>query len=152
MLLFAILYSCKSSYHIDMKYAKAIDYLHRETDIIPFHVVDTLVYVSQINRFKSNSDMKQDLTFIDSLDRMDLKYRFNDTYYFFKQGSKAGKYNVYFSKPIENELFVEVVNNKGKITYPHDYLTSFNSTYIYLFLFNEKNEILSVTRHENINN
>jgi len=77
-----------------------------------FHVVDTLIYISQVNLFKEKPKLKNNLKQLDSLDSLDKKYTFKNEYHCFNQTDNSSNVNLCFSKPIKNILLAESVNNR----------------------------------------
>lgn len=140
--IFAILncfISCKPAFNeIDNKYNVALKYFKNKVgEDKPYHVVDSLIYISQTNLFKQDvNDVERNLSELDSLELLDAKYGFEKEYYEFNLTNEVEpKFNLYFSKPIKNKLMVELINNKGNLTHSYSYLTSFNDSKLYVFTF-----------------
>lgn len=150
ILVLVTIWSCKTSLcNIDVKYKKAIGYLHNSSVYGEnFHLVDTLFYISRTTLFKQKGNVREGLKQLDSLELLDKKYMFPATYYdfCFKDNYLNASKNIYFSKPIENTLLIEVINNKGNINHSYDHLTSYNTTDILYFEFSDDNEIINVKK------
>jgi len=144
--------SCRTIKPLDDKYNAAKNFLRKDLGNDSFYVVDTLVYISQVNWFKDKQEVNKDLAQLDSLENLDEKYFFKNEYYPFNKEKKDGINNVYFSKPIKNVLDVEVISNKGNRDNSYKYLTSFNTSVLYRFTFNESNKIINVVKEERIYN
>jgi hypothetical protein len=152
ILLLFLLYACSCktvNYQVDNKYKAALNFLdenlHKQ-----YHVVDTLIYISQVNRFKATSDVKKGLSALDSLEALDNKLKFEKEYYNFNRKQRSAGLNVYFSKPTGNKLDVEVMENRGTTKHPYEYLASFNTSVIYTFIFNDSEVIIDVDKQEMI--
>ena len=153
ILIFLVFCSCKTIYQLSNdKYNLVINYFNINLKEQPFHIVDTLIYISQTNSFKERKVIKNYLSQIDSLENLDKKYRFKNEYYKFNKNEKLAINNVYFSKPIGNILDVEIVNNRRNYKNNHKNLTSFGSSFMYRFRFNKKSEIVEVNVMEHIYN
>ena len=153
IIIFLIFCSCKTINNLSNdKYNQAINYLSINLTEQPFHIVDTLIYISQTNRFKERKGIENNLAQIDSLENLDKKYRFKNEYYKFNKNEKLAINNVYFSKPIGDILDVEIVNNRGNYKNKHKNLTSFGTSFMYRFKFNKKCEIEKVNVMEHIYN
>jgi hypothetical protein len=147
--IFLCLFSCKTvKYSFDKKYHPVIIFLHNNFKNESFHVVDTLVYLSQTNRFVEGNNLAQ----LDSLESLDIKYSFLNEYYHLGEKRKSAINNVYFSKPIFDYLDIEIINNKGNINNSYKYLTSFNTSKIYRFKFNKNNEVVNISKINKIYN
>lgn len=138
----------------DDRYTAAISYLNEEMEDKPFQVSDTLVYISQTTWFNINRkpDSINDIDYIAHLESLDNLYNFKNEYHSFKKSNSLAKFNVYFSKPIDNYLDAEVVNNRGRTNDSHSSLTMFNTTTVYRFTFNNRNEVISVKMQKLIYN
>ena len=66
--------------------------------------------------------------------------------------NKNASYNLYFSKPINDELNIEIVDNRKNTNNSHKLLTYFGVSYIYTFKFDKSDKIISVDKIEYLNN
>ncbi|MUV03368.1 hypothetical protein GN157_06560 [Flavobacterium rakeshii] len=159
-LFLVLIYSCSvvhsdvANKSIDGKYDAALTYLEKHMQDKPFQVADTLVYISQTAWFNINRkpDSINDIDYIAHLESLDNLYNFKNEYHSFKKSNSLAKFNVYFSKPIDNYLDAEVVNNRGRANDSHSSLTMFNTTTVYRFTFNNRNEVISVKTQKLIYN
>ncbi|MEE1897998.1 hypothetical protein V1389_06615 [Flavobacterium rakeshii] len=157
-LFLVLIYSCSvvhsdvANKSIDGKYDAALTYLEKHMQDKPFHVVDTLVYISQTIWFEKKPALVDGYDYILNLERLDSIHQFKNEYHSFKKSNSLAKFNVYFSKPIDNYLDAEVVNNRGRANDSHSFLTMFNTTTVYRFTFNNRNEVISVKTQKLIYN
>ena len=124
------------------------------------NVVDSLMYISQMVFFDDFNNNKKgveyNLKIIDSLERVDTKYQFKNEYSISLKNIRDDrvntKYNLYFSKPINDVLSVEIIDNSGNKENTHAFLTMFGASVIYTFVFNSENEIGEVNKKDIIYN
>lgn len=162
-LTFTILYSCKTIEIQDnnKRYLNAYKFISKEKEYKEkgINTVDTLFYISQVIKFeklKKVNDLKYNNCVIDSLEKIDEKHQyekiFSNEIKKLKLNNKNASYNLYFSKPINNELNVEIVDNRKNTNNSHKLLTYFGVSYIYTFKFDKSDKIISVDKIEYINN
>lgn len=162
-IIFTILSSCKTTeiQNNNERFLKAYEFISKEKEYKEkgINTVDTLFYISQIMKFeklKKENDLKYNNSVIDSLEKIDEKYQyekvFSNEIKKLKLNNKNASYNLYFSKPINNELNVEIVNNRKNINNTHKFLTFFGVSYIYTFRFDKSGKLISVDNIEYINN
>lgn len=158
---FTILSSCKTIeiQNNNERFLKAYEYISKEYEEKGINTVDTLFYTSQIIKFeklKKENDLKYNNHIIDSLEKIDEKYQYEKV--FSKEikelriNNKNASYNLYFSKPINDELNVEIVDNRKNTNNSHKFLTYFGVSYIYTFKFDKSGKIISVDKIEYISN
>ncbi|MBL7866383.1 MAG: hypothetical protein JNM71_00020 [Flavobacterium lindanitolerans] len=162
-IIFTILSSCKTIeiQNNNERFLKAYEFISKEKEYEEkgINTVDTLFYISQIIKFeklKKENDLKYNNHIIDSLEKIDEKYQyekvFSNEIKKLKLNNKNASYNLYFSKPINDELNIEIVDNRKNTNNPHKLLTYFGVSYIYTFKFDKSDKIISVDKIEYFNN
>jgi len=157
------LYSCKpiENPNNNKRYLNAYKFVSKDKEYKEkgINTVDTLFYISQTIKFeklKKANDLKYNNSVIDSLEKIDEKYqyekKFSNEIKKLKLNNKNASYNLYFSKPIDNELNVEIVDNRKNTNNSHKFLTFFGVSYIYTFKFDKSDKIISVDKIEYLNN
>lgn len=160
---FLTLCSCKTQglQNNNAKYLNAYELLSKEDHFREkgINVVDTLFYIPQIIKFeklKKQNNLIYNKRILDSLEKVDEENLHEKIYSYevaiLKKNNKKALYNLYFSKLFDDELFVEIVNNKNNIVNSHKFLTYFGVSYIYTFKFDKSGKIITMDKIEYINN
>ena len=140
-----------------IKYQKAYEYI-MATDTVeqlkqPIRVSDTLAPI-QIAYFvdELKGDDTDEVKLLDSLNRLDFA-RNHDGIYSSVLASTidsdtSSTLTLYFSRIYGNRLLAELVDNRGLTQASYKRVTSFNRSLVFLFEFDESNDIAEVYRKE----